>query len=203
LDKTRPDLVCIQETLVHFEKARRFMSSIQPFWYCCAVSSIGNLGGLLVAWEPFVYELNASLTCGGILLTGHNIASKRILSILNVYGPCIEKRLFWTNLSSSGILSKKNLIIAGDLNVTLSTEEVWGGSNFSANTTGFYKSIFQVNHLIDLTLDKLVPTWRNGRSGATLTSKRLDRFLIAEDLLTGIGIYKTWLSTHTYQTMLR
>jgi exonuclease III len=40
LDKTRPDLVCLQETLVHSEKARRFLSSIRPYWYCCAVSSV-------------------------------------------------------------------------------------------------------------------------------------------------------------------
>jgi exonuclease III len=167
LDKTCPDLVFLQETLVHSKKARRFLSSIRPYWYCCAVSSVGNLGGLLVSWNPSVYELNASLTYGGILLEGHIIASKRILSILNIYGPCTEKRLFWTNLSASGILSKKNIIIAGDLNVTLYMEEVWGGSNFLAHTAVFYKSLFQVNHLIDLAPDKLVPTWRNGRWGST------------------------------------
>jgi hypothetical protein len=77
--------------------------------------------------------------------------------------------------------------------VTLSTEEVWGGTNLSAHTTGFYKSFFQANHLIDLAPDKLVPTWRNGRSGAALISKRLDRFLIAEDFLSGIGLYRTWV----------
>jgi hypothetical protein len=92
LDKIRPDLVCFQETLVQSEKARMFMSLIQPYWFCCAVSSVGTSGGLLVAWDPIVFYLNAFLTCGGILLTGHIIASKRVLSILNVYGPCTETK---------------------------------------------------------------------------------------------------------------
>ena len=104
LDKTRPDLVCFQETLVHSKKARMFMSLIQPFWFCCTVSSVGTSGGLLVAWDPIVFDLNAFLTCGGILLKGYSIASKRPLSILNVYGPCTEQRLFWNKLANSSIL---------------------------------------------------------------------------------------------------
>jgi exonuclease III len=94
LEKTRPDLVCLQETLVQSEKARLFMSILQPCWFCCIVSSVGTSGGLLVSWDPNVFELNAFLTCGGILLTGHIIASKRELSILNVYGPCTERKEF-------------------------------------------------------------------------------------------------------------
>jgi hypothetical protein len=30
---------------------------------------------------------------------------------------------------------------------------------------------------------KMTPTWRNGRSGEDVVAKRLDRFLVSEDLL--------------------
>jgi hypothetical protein len=77
-------------------------------------------------------------------------------------GHAQSERNFWNKVSDSGILTKKNLIIVGDLNVTLSSEEVWGGNINPAHSAGFYKSFFQANHLIDLAPDKLVPTWRNG-----------------------------------------
>lgn len=104
MDKTRLDLVCFQETMVHSENARRFMSFIQPYWFCCAVNFVRTSDGLLVAWDPIGFDLNAFLNCGGILLKGHIIARKRVLSILNVYGPCTKQRLFWTKISDLGIL---------------------------------------------------------------------------------------------------
>jgi hypothetical protein len=47
--------------------------------------------------------------------------------------------------------------------------------------------------LIDIKPDKVVPTWRNGRSGQEAIAHRLDRFLVAEDLLIDIGIYRSWV----------
>jgi hypothetical protein len=85
------------------------------------------------------------LTCGGILLTGSIIASKRKINLLNVYGPCLERKLFWTNLANSGLLSLKILVIAGDLNLTVSTGEVWGGSASSGQLAGFFNSLFQTS----------------------------------------------------------
>jgi hypothetical protein len=58
---------------------------------------------------------------------------------------------------------------------------------------GYYKSFFQEKHLIDVVPGKIVPTWRNGRSGVDRISKRLDRFLISEDFLSGVDIYRSWV----------
>jgi exonuclease III len=193
LDKTRPDIIFLQETLVHSEKARNFMSTLRPSWYNCAVNSVGTSGGMLVSWDPNVFELDAFLTCGGILLTGFSIENKKEVSFLNVYGPCVERKRFWNQVADSGLLSIKNLIIVGDMNLTLSSKEVWGGSSSVGFSDGFYKSLFQEKHLIDVAPGKIVPTWRNGWSGADRISKRLDRFLIAEDYLLGVGIYRSWV----------
>jgi hypothetical protein len=109
------------------------------------VSSVGTSGGLLVSWDPHLFSLVPYLTCGGILLTGLIIASKRKINLLNVYGPCLERKPFWTLLANNGLLSLKSLVIVGDLNLMVSNGEVWGGSaswdNLQVSSTHSFKHI--------------------------------------------------------------
>ena len=44
--------------------------------------------------------------------------------ILNVYGPFYDRKTFWEKLKDSGALEFQNLILGGDLNLTLSSNEV-------------------------------------------------------------------------------
>jgi hypothetical protein len=193
LDKTHPDIVFFQETLVHSEKSRNFLHTLRPTWLSCAVNSIGTSGGLLVSWDPNFYDLVPFLTCGGILLTGICLASKRQISLLNVYGPCVERKKIWDRLEDSGLLAQKKLILAGDLNLTLSSGEIWGGSTSLGSLAGYFKAFFLNNKLIDIVPGKVVPTWRNGRSRADYIAKRLDRTFISEDFLDLVGIYRSWV----------
>jgi hypothetical protein len=86
-------IVFLQETLVHEQKARSFMNKFCPSWVSCAVSYVGTSGGLLVSWDPYLFNLVPYLTCGGILLTGSVIATKREINLLNVYGMCMERKI--------------------------------------------------------------------------------------------------------------
>jgi hypothetical protein len=147
----------------------------------------------LVTWDPNIFELVPYLSCGGILLTGKMYSSKREITLLNIYGLCLERKRFWNNVADSRLLLHKNLIIAGDLNLTVSTGEVWGGSAQAGPLAGFFKAFFQNNKLIDIQPEKVVPTWRNGRTGVDSIAKRLDRFLISEELLTSVGLYRSWV----------
>jgi hypothetical protein len=52
------------------------------------VSSVGKSGGLLVAWNPNIFELQPFLSVGGILLIGIHIPDKRRICFLNAYGSC-------------------------------------------------------------------------------------------------------------------
>jgi len=124
LDLTRPNIVLLQETLVNEQKSRALMINFCLSWVSCIVSSVVSSGGLLVAWDPSLFNLCLFLTCGGILLSSLNKATKRIINLLNFYGPCSERKELWTTLASSGLLSLRNLVIAGDLNFTLSSEEI-------------------------------------------------------------------------------
>jgi hypothetical protein len=82
--------------------------------------------------------------------------------IINTFG------IQWQN---NGLLSYKNMIIAGDLNITISSDEVWGGSSQAGSLDGFFKDLFQSKNLIDIQPTKLVPTWRNGRTGNDAIAK--------------------------------
>jgi hypothetical protein len=90
LDKTRHEIVLFQETMVLAGKARDFMFTLRPNWLCCVVNSDGSSGGLLVSWDPNFFYLSPYLTCGGILLSGSYLATRRQINILNTYGPCVE-----------------------------------------------------------------------------------------------------------------
>jgi hypothetical protein len=63
----------------------------------CSVNSVGNSGGLLVAWDPNYFELIPYLTVGGILVTGRSLLHNQDLSLLNVYGPCSARNFFGTH----------------------------------------------------------------------------------------------------------
>ena len=76
-----------------------------------------------------------------------------------------------------------DLIIGGDFNLTLATKETWGKNDRGDTVGPFFTHLFDQKGLIDLAPLKPVPTWRNKREGEKAISKRLDRFLISENLI--------------------
>jgi hypothetical protein len=105
-----------------------------------------------------------------------------------------REKNFWDKVVSRGMLAHKNLIVAGDLNFTVSAGEVWGDTTHLDPLAGYFKDIFQENRLVDILPDEVVPTWRNGRSRCEGISKRLDRVYLSEDLLSNAGRHRSWVS---------
>jgi hypothetical protein len=81
----------------------------------------------------------------------------------------------------------------GDLNLTLSSSEIWGGVRNQGCLAAFFKNLFLGLGLIDILSGKLVPTWRNNRACTEHIAKRLDIAFIYEDLLASVDIFRSWV----------
>jgi hypothetical protein len=75
-------------------------------------------------------------------------------------------------------LREENLIIGGDINFSLGEAETWGPSAHPDPQTYFFSHLLATNGLIDIVPTKLIPTWRNLRTGEAHVEKQLDRFVI-------------------------
>ena len=62
LEKNKPDVLFIQETMVGAAKSREVFAKLPPNWYFCGVDSIGPSGGLLLARNPCKANFDAFLT---------------------------------------------------------------------------------------------------------------------------------------------
>jgi hypothetical protein len=94
LNRTTPDIVFLQETLVAGSKVRNFLNNFRPTWHTATASSSGTLGGLAVTWDPTMFTLVPYLCCGGILLTSTSLWNAQPITLLNMYGPCSDRKLF-------------------------------------------------------------------------------------------------------------
>ena len=50
-------------------------------------------------------------------------ASGKSYAMYNVYGPYLERKGFWEEIFISGLIEERNVILCGDLNLTLSKHE--------------------------------------------------------------------------------
>ena len=99
-------------------------SKLLPSWEFCAIGASGLSGGLLSAWNPLKVRCKAYHTCAGLLLFASFRGLSFPLSILNVYGPYRDRESFWDGALRGGLLGLQNLILGGDLNLTLNSSEI-------------------------------------------------------------------------------
>lgn len=113
--------------------------------------------------------------------------------LLNIYGPCTDRQTFWNKVEAQGLF--ENLIIAGDLNLTTSIRETWGDYASLDSLADLFTSLFSQHNLVDYAPVQLAPTWRNGRLGSDSILKRLDRFLISDQLITSQDRIRSWVDS--------
>ena len=172
-------VILLQETMVCAADAIKYFLMVRPNWRVAAIDANGLSGGILTAWNPAFGDFDAFVTVAGLLLDGFVRGFGEKISILNVYGPYRDRQTFWTEVDESRLLARPNLILGGDLNLTLGPTEIWAGTTLEDTLSSFFKELFIRYNLIDIPLLKAGPTWTNGRRGAKNVSKRLDRFLVA------------------------
>ena len=140
-----PDIILLQETMNSTYPALLAFTKLCPGWEFYATSSSRLSGGILLGWNPLIVKCKAFHTFSGILLKARFTGSSTSLSILNCYGPYLYHESFWNLVARGGLLSLPNLILAGDLNITLNGSEVWGTKTLPDPLGPFFTKLF-TNH---------------------------------------------------------
>ena len=115
--------------------------------------------------------------------------SRHQVSLFNIYALVLlwEKKDCWESLNS--FLSTnphENLVLAGDMNVTLALSEKKGGSPVRDPAREWVEDIMLDWDLEDIKPSKGKFTWTNKRVGPGHIAARLDRFLVHSFLTLGL-----------------
>jgi hypothetical protein len=167
LKQVNLDVVFLQESLVYGEKEKIFFLQCLPFWNYVAIDPNGHSGGLLIGWNPNYAEFCSLGTNESIFLevTIKDFIEK--MKQLNLYAPYKDKEIFWQPLVDSHLLSEEDLIVGGDLNFTISSQDMWGNSSRIDLLAYYFLNIIQAIGLVYIQPNQMTPTWRNKRVGTT------------------------------------
>ena len=119
----------------------------------------------------------------------------------NKHNPNYCKHL-WALLKQSRVLGlfQKSRVCKGEkldyrgvLNFTLGAHEVWGPKARTDPLASYFNNLLMDSKLIDLDPQPLNPTWSNRRLGEERIAKRLDIFLISEELLETDLMFNQWV----------
>ena len=90
-------------------------------------------------------------------------------------------------MNISDILNLKNLVVMGDYNSVLHTDESWGSICRPDPLAGYISHSFETHHMFDIRPNPMLPTWSNKRQGEDYIAKRLDRAMVKGHLINLLG----------------
>eukprot|EP00253_Pinus_taeda_P031667 PITA_31667 len=165
-----------------------------PGWSFFAIDSSGHSRGLAIGYRE------GRIKCINLWGTKH-VMGMEVISpdfsspflIVNIYGPCQGREIFWTDLLAKSLMNSSLMIVGGDLNFSIGRADAWGPSAREDPLSDFFHKVLFDKNLIDPSPIKLKPTWRNRRTGEDRIAKRLDRFLLSEDLISKIPLFQQWV----------
>ena len=115
------------------------------------------------------------------------------LCFVNMYGPFVNREIFWNNVFNLECLSCNNLIFGGDLNYSVGFSEIRGAKARVDSLSDFFTKLMDGFGLVDLVSSAILPTSTNHRVGFENICKRLDRLLISADLLDSNLQFRKWV----------
>jgi exonuclease III len=190
----RPEVLLIQETKMEEEELLRISNVLWKNGPGRAVSARGASGGLATLWDSTKLELvEEAGTTHWIFTKLYHKGSGHLVSLFNLYVPVSfnEKKDCWDSLNS--FLNRhniENLVVAGDLNVTLSLTEKKGGSIVRDPAREWVEDLMSEWELEDISPSNEKYTWSNKILGPGHIAARLDCFFIQSSFLT-LGLMAT------------
>jgi len=159
-----------------------------------ANNAIGASGGLCTLWNSSKIDLIHSYLCMHWIFSQllHR-ESGQTVSLFNIYVPqhIYEKKNCWkTLLNYLADNELENIILGGDLNVTLAQEEKQGGSIVRDQPREWVEDLISAWDLMDTKLTRGHYTWTNRRVGSGHIAAHLDRFLVQSSFLS-LGLTTT------------
>lgn len=190
------DILFLQETLGVGLEVSATLSSFLPDWSFITLDARGRSGGCALGINNKTTRMTNCWGQSGVLAMNVLFGSSEMeFTLVNVYGPCADREHFWRSLLSCSLMSAPHLILGGDLNFSLGIAESWGPQATPDPLAEFFNSELGNSHLINIQTTKLLPTWRNRRTGNAALARRLDRFLIKQDLLLVLSRARQWVGS--------
>jgi hypothetical protein len=104
-----------------------------------------------------------------------------------------DKEALWNKTFGYSLTMDDNLVLGGDLNVTVNKDEMWGRSGQEDKLCTFFLEKIEACNLIDVEPVVFRGTWFNKWTGDEGIHKFLDHFLVKDDLLQSIHNYQSWV----------
>jgi exonuclease III len=182
-----PDILLIQETKMEDIEFLQISKKVWKGSSGQAVSARGASGGLGSLWNPLKYRLVTEWhNTHWLFFKLQPLDSREAFSLFTVYVPTNigEKKECWDSIRHLLELEKlKNIIVAGDLNLTLRMEEKRGGTIIRDPASEWVEDLMHDWDLLDIPPENGKYTWSNKRLGPGHIAARLDRCLVHSSFL--------------------
>jgi hypothetical protein len=171
VDNISPGVILLQETLGIREDVKFALESLLHGWVFVAVDSRGR-SVLAYGWKSKVCRCdNVWNIESGIGLELYAEEMGRIMAVINIYGPYLDRVRYWESLLN-------NTFMEGQGVISLLVWQNFGAQGLPNTLSIFFIHAFEQRGLLDIEPNKLNLTWRNRRNGDGRVAKRLDRFLV-------------------------
>ena len=120
INNHKPSVILFKETMLEGIKAHEVLEKILKYWSFTHINADGHSGGLTKAWSLALKESKICKLDNVLKTVLKDNTTGEAFAILNVYRPYHNCRTFWENIASSQLWEDRNMVIGGDLNLTVS-----------------------------------------------------------------------------------
>ena len=183
----KPEILLVQETKMEETATLQAGNKLWKKGPGIGNNSRGASGGIATFWDATLYDLeDEERMLHWVFTKLIHKHSGRNVSLFNLYVPVLysKKKDCWSMLESFLNLQQlENIIVAGNLNVTLAANEKKGGTLVRDPSREWVEDIILGWDLIDIKPVKGKFAWKNKRLGPGHVAARLDRFLVHSSFL--------------------